>query len=42
MVATEIVHIHAALTRVQQGVDIVIEQDHLPLAVLKRRRQLVE
>ena len=27
--------LHAALARVQQGVEIVIEQDHRPVAVLK-------
>ena len=27
--------LHAALAKVQQGVDIVIEQDHRPVAVLK-------
>jgi len=27
--------LHAALARVQQGVEIIIEQDHRPIAVLK-------
>ena len=27
--------IHAVLARVQQGVEVVIEQDHLPVAVLR-------
>ena len=27
--------LHAALAKVQQGVEIVIEQDHRPVAVLK-------
>jgi antitoxin (DNA-binding transcriptional repressor) of toxin-antitoxin stability system len=27
--------LHAALAKVQQGVEIVIEQDHRPIAVLK-------
>lgn len=27
--------LHAALARVQQGIEIVIEQDHRPVAVLK-------
>lgn len=27
--------LHAVLAKVQQGVDIVIEQDHRPIAVLK-------
>lgn len=27
--------LHAALTKVQQGVEIIIEQDHRPIAVLK-------
>ena len=28
-------NLHAVLAKVQQGVDIVIEQDHRPIAVLK-------
>jgi len=28
-------NLHAALAKVQQGVEIVIEQDHRPVAVLK-------
>ena len=28
-------NLHAALAKVQQGVEIVIEQDHRPIAVLK-------
>jgi antitoxin (DNA-binding transcriptional repressor) of toxin-antitoxin stability system len=27
--------LHAALAKVQQGLDIVIEQDHRPIAILK-------
>jgi antitoxin (DNA-binding transcriptional repressor) of toxin-antitoxin stability system len=28
-------HLHAVLAKVQQGVEVVIEQDHRPIAVLK-------
>lgn len=28
-------NLHAVLAKVQQGIEIVIEQDHLPVAVLK-------
>jgi antitoxin (DNA-binding transcriptional repressor) of toxin-antitoxin stability system len=36
MSEAEVAHdLHAVLARVQQGVEIVIEQDHRPVAVLK-------
>lgn len=31
--------LHAALAQVQQGVEIVIEQDHRPVAVLRARNR---
>lgn len=31
--------LHAVLAKVQQGVDVVIEQDHRPVAVIKAQRR---
>ena len=37
MSEAEVAHdLHAALARVQQGIEIVIERDHRPIAVLRR------
>ena len=32
-------NLHAVLTKVRQGVDVVIEQNHRPVAVIKRSQQ---